>query len=234
MVFHSTLYDGAWERAALEAMTPIFSVTTDLGCSKLGTKTVKNVLLEDWKQCQGRSAELGVKFVTTPPSLPETAVVPEMLVCKVMDENTLAIPSDTRQRWLRDPLRSKEWKEILVQFDKIHTATAVKVPAINQETTGSDSAAAVPQAAADFWAGVFSGSTKSLEELERNCTVSATFPLHNTTLVCKVTEGPEFYLCATTAAGSVDTSSPLLTHGGGQWLIDSKAAKALEAQAQMI
>ena len=237
VIFHSTLYDGAWERAAMEACTPIFSITPDQLCSKLAIKTIKNVILDDWKRGQGRSAELGVKFVPTPPSLPETAEIPELVVCKAIDENTMAIPTDIRQRWLRDPLRSKEWRDILGQFDKMHVVTQQQQQGMSTGAAAAgDAAGSEPgpaQSQADFWAGVFPGSKKKVEDLE-NGHVAATFPLSSGSLVCKVIEGPEFYLCATTAAGNFDTSEPIFTHGGGAWLLESKAAKALEDGTAMM
>lgn len=103
MIFHSTLYDGALERAGIEAQTPVFSITADLLCQKLASKMVRNKLLDDWKKGCGRSAEFGVKFQSAAPSLPEITAVPDMLVCKVFDSNTLVIPTDIRQRFLQDP-----------------------------------------------------------------------------------------------------------------------------------
>ena len=229
MIFHSTLYDGAWERAAVEALTPIFSISADTSCAKLAVKTVKNILLDDWKQGQGRSPEFGVKFVADPPSLPENIQVPEMNLCKIIDEGSLSIPSDVRQRWLRDPLRSKEWRDILAKFDQAHVPRAAAGTGESSGTgaAGSGEAGQAPPGQADFWAGVYPESTRSLEELEKG-NVAATFPLANTSLVCKVVEGPEFFLCGTTSAGTIDTSEALFTHGGGTWILESKAAKALE------
>jgi hypothetical protein len=230
-VFHSTLYDGALERACIEVNVPIFSVSVDVACQKLGTKMVANMLLDSWKRGQAKGPEFSTKFVPDPPSLPEITEVPEMSLCKIMDQNTVAIPSDIRQRFLRDPLRSKEWKAILAEFDK-------RFEAASQRPLGSDEGApaAVANGAAESseagsanpWAGIFRDSPKSLEALE-SMTVSATFPLSSGALVCKITEGPQYYICATTAAGSFGVEEPVFSHGGGTWLLDSKAAKVLQA-----
>ena len=189
---------------------------------------MKNVLLEDWwKQARGRSAELGVKFVSEPPSVPENIAVPELKLCKIVENDTLGIPTDVRQRWLRDPIRSKEWRDMLTKFDRIHAPIAGQAPVTQQADDSQGEASSADSAVQDFWAGVFPDATKSLQVLEQG-TVSATFPLPNSPLVVKVIEGPQFFLCATTAAATLDTSGPLFTHGGGTWLLDSKATKALE------
>ncbi|CAL1152357.1 unnamed protein product [Cladocopium goreaui] len=153
-----------------------------------------------------------------------------------MDQNTVAIPSDIRQRFLRDPLRSKEWKASLAEFDK-------RFEAASQRPLGSDEGApaAVANGAAESseagsanpWAGIFRDSPKSLEALE-SMTVSATFPLSSGALVCKITEGPQYYICATTAAGSFGVEEPVFSHGGGTWMLDSKAAKALQDGPQKV
>ena len=231
IVFHSTLYDGALERACIEADTPIFSVSVDMACQKLGTKMVANMLLDSWKRGQAKGAEFSTKFVADPPSLPEITDIPEMSLCKIMDQTTLAIPSDVRQRFLRDPLRSKEWKVILAEFDK-------RFDAASQRPLGPEAAAAAAAApvangvaadsAANPWSSIFADSPKSLEALE-SMTISATFPLSSGALVCKITEGPQYFICATTAAGSFGVEEPVFSHGGGTWLLDAKAAKALQA-----
>ena len=44
---------------------------------------------------------------------------PELLVL-LQVEGKLAIPQEIRQKFLGDPVRSVEWKAILIKFDKIH------------------------------------------------------------------------------------------------------------------
>ena len=229
VIFHSTLYDAAWEKAAIEAQTPIYSITVDVACQKLATKVVRNMLLEEWKKGEAKGPEFSAKFVADVPSLPEITQVPELALCKIMEPDTLTIPSDIRQRFLRDPLRSKEWKVMLAEFDKKFEAAtegqSAVAPAPNASETNE--AAAGNGAAQDPWAQIFADSPKELEKLEA-MTVSATFPLGSGSMVCKVVEGPQFYICATTAAGSIGVQEALFLHGGGQWLLDSKAAKALQ------
>lgn len=224
MIFHSTLYDGALERAGIEAQTPVFSITADLLCQKLASKMVRNKLLDDWKKGCGRSAEFGVKFQSAAPSLPEITAVPDMLVCKVFDSNTLVIPTDIRQRFLQDPCRSKEWKAILAEFDKAHgphiAATTAPEVAATQAVEASNESLQ--------WSEVFVDSPKTVSDLESKFQVAATFALSSGNLVAKIVEGPHIYICAPAAAGNFDTATPIFAHGGGSWLLDAKATKALQ------
>ena len=43
----------------------------------------------------------------------------------------------------------------------------------------------------------------------------------------KVVEGPKFFLAAP-VAGGLDDQTPVITHGAGTWLLDSKAEKMLK------
>ena len=47
-------------------------------------------------------------------------------------------------------------------------------------------------------------------------------------IVCHVVEGPQFFLPAPTNAGSVLADQAVLGHGGGVWLLDAKASKAIQ------
>lgn len=224
VIFHSTMYDGALERAAIEAQTPVFSVSADAVTHKLSCKIVRNTLLEGWKKGEAKGPEFSVKFVAEPPSLPEITKLPEMTLCKIMDHNTVAIPSDIRQRFLRDPLRSKEWKEILAEFDKKFEATSQGQPAQATPAAETESGAGKPESS---WKDIFPDSPEELTVLDA-MDVSSTFPLGSGSLVCKVIEGPQYFICATTSSGSFDTAEAVFLHNGGTWLLDGKAAKALQ------
>ena len=238
VIFHSTLYDASLENAAIELATPIFSITEDLGCEKMALKLMRQKLLEDWKAGKGPVAEMGVKFQSTPPSLPEVTAVPEMTACKIVGEGesvVLTIPSDLRQKYLQDPLRAPAWKQILAQFDKAHKPKAPVAANPQAPTTPqagdqpmSSSGQVDANSVSAFWKDIFPDSPRTITGLEAKGTAAASFPLSCGDLVCKVLEGPEYYICATSAAGSFTTEQAIFTHGAGVWLLEGKASKAIQ------
>ena len=208
-MFHSTAYDGALERAAINMGLSVFSVSADAACQKLASKRVKTQLLDDWKQ--GTLKVPGPKYISAVPSLPSEAVVPELVVCKHVD-GTLHIPVDIRQKYLTDPVRSAEWKKLLNAFDRSHGVVA---PPPNPD-------------GASTWSQIFTGEPRTLQDLEGQCQVCASFALNGSgSLVFKVVEGPKLFICACTA-GEFSASEPLLCHGAGTWLLDNKAEKAVQ------
>ena len=78
------------------------------------------------------------------------------------------------------------------------------------------------------WSEIFKDCPKTVSDLESKFQVAATFALSSRTLVAKIVEGPHIYICAPAAAGNFDTATPIFAHGGGSWLLDAKATKALQ------
>eukprot|EP00435_Cladocopium_sp_Y103_P022300 s1179_g5.t1 len=243
VVYHSTSYDGCWEKAAVKLGCGVCAATADLGAHKLANKMVRSYLLNEWKSGSGLIS--GQKFVETASNMPDEIMTPEFLLCKMQGEQ-LVLPSDIRQKWLADPLRSKEWKKILSVFDRQHgvqsssAAAAQPVPATpaaapeGQAAAGEDAvpvtegseAAAVPGGP---WATIFADEPKTVEALTQKYDVAATFATNGSSgLVLKVVEGPKLFLCAPLAGSLSWDENALVTHGAGQWLLDAKAAKLIE------
>ena len=227
-MFHSTAYDGALERAAINMGLSVFSVSAEAACQKLASKRVKTQLLDDWKQ--GTLKVPGPKYISAVPSLPSEAVVPELVVCKQVD-GTLHIPVDIRQKYLTDPVRSAEWKKLLNAFDKSHGVVAPPPKPENvtmPSTNGSNGNDGVSDTGASTWSQIFTGEPRTLQDLEGQHQVCASFALNGSgSLVFKVVEGPKLFICACTA-GEFSASEPLLCHGAGTWLLDNKAKKAVQ------
>lgn len=234
MLFHSTLYEGALERARIDLGVPAFAVSVDTVAVKLATKTVRNRLLHEWKKGQSKPEYGNIKFVSEPPCADGASnELPTMQLCKIVGEgadSVLSAPTDIRQKWLGDPAHAPEWRSLLRKFDAKHGA----VPAPRQGVVAASGSQAAPVAAGaslqSDWDNIFSGDPKQIQDLEQKFSkIGATFAIDNGDgLVCYVVEGPQFYLAAPTNAGSFTSSQLLLGHGGGSWLLDAKAAKAIE------
>eukprot|EP00438_Fugacium_kawagutii_P012420 Skav215474 [mRNA] locus=scaffold1089:880060:886109:- [translate_table: standard] len=239
IVFHSTSYDGALEKACVALSCPVWGVTTELACHKLASKLIRGHLLEEWKNDTGLIK--GAKYVQVPPQRPEEVAAPEFLVCKEED-GKLIIPVDVRQKWLQDPCRSAEWKRLLQQFDKIHGAHAevravvapvpsTPPPAQGSATNSSPAPSGVTvEDNADPWKAIFEGEPRTLDDLvNKYGEPSATFSAPGSSgFVIKVVEGPKMFLCAPVAGAMDCNETPLLSHGAGTWLLDNKAEKMMK------
>ena len=185
------------------------------------------MLLQSWKE--GGAHVQGPKFQSNPTGLPDGAVFDpaSLAVCKLV-EDSLIIPSDLRQKYLQDPLRSPEWKQILKKFDAAHGATAV--PAASAPSASAGSIENPAENGEDAWATMFADDPKTVKELEEKFQICSSFALPgNSALVCKVIEGPKLFVCAVTA-GTFDTEQPIILHGAGTWLLDNKAQAAMDNQ----
>ena len=97
-----------------------------------------------------------------PQAAAEGLANPDLTVCK-MEGDTIVIPRDIRDKWLRDPHRSPEWREVLRKFDEVLTseipAAAVAAAAVASATGGEVKQEEAPASvAADPWAAVFPGA----------------------------------------------------------------------------
>lgn len=121
MLFHSTLYEGALERACIDLGVPAFAVSVDTVAVKLATKTVRNRLLDEWKKGQSKPEYGNIKFVSEPPCADGASnELPTMQLCKIVGEgadSVLSVPTDIRQKWLGDPAHAPEWRALLRKFD---------------------------------------------------------------------------------------------------------------------
>eukprot|EP00435_Cladocopium_sp_Y103_P036795 s3891_g9.t1 len=117
-------------------------------------------------------------------------------------------------------------------FDKKHGVSDPVVAAASAQPGNGESEVSVP-AAADAWARIFPDAPKTIESLEKKFPqIAATFPLAcGGGLVCFVCEGPEFYVGAPSSAGTCPSDQVLLGHGGGVWLLDGRATKAIQDTA---
>ncbi|CAK9066119.1 Uncharacterized protein SCF082_LOCUS33720, partial [Durusdinium trenchii] len=228
IIYHATSYDAAWEKAAVQLSCPVIGLTMDLACHKLASKLLRSHLLEEWKRDSGMIK--GARYVPDSPGLPDTVTPPDLLVCKEV-EGKLTIPSDVRQKFLGDPLRSAEWKKLLKSFEKLHgTASTPPAAAPSTPATAPATPAGSPATDASPWKHIFEGEPRTLTDLvakygEPSSTISAP---GSSGFVIKVVEGPKFFLCAPVAGTFDCNEGPVLSHGAGSWLLDTKAEKMLQ------
>ena len=173
----------------------------------------------------------GARYVPDSPGLPDTVTPPDLLVCKEV-EGKLTIPSDVRQKFLGDPLRSAEWKKLLKSFEKLHGSASTPPAAAAPSTpaTAPATPAGSPATDASPWKHIFEGEPRTLTDLvakygEPSSTISAP---GSSGFVIKVVEGPKFFLCAPVAGTFDCNEGPVLSHGAGSWLLDTKAEKMLQ------
>ncbi|CAK9061090.1 Uncharacterized protein SCF082_LOCUS32063, partial [Durusdinium trenchii] len=196
IIYHATSYDAAWEKAAVQLSCPVIGLTMDLACHKLASKLLRSHLLEEWKRDSGMIK--GARYVPDSPGLPDTVTPPDLLVCKEV-EGKLTIPSDVRQKFLGDPLRSAEWKKLLKSFEKLHGTASTPAAAPSTPATAPATPAGSPATDASPWKHIFEGEPRTLTDLvakygEPSSTISAP---GSSGFVIKVVEGPTFFcLCS--------------------------------------
>ena len=172
--------------------------------------------------------------------LPKPISMPELKVCQVVNK-LLIIPKDTRNRFISDPMFGPEWREMLSQFDKLWTSTVgevkVEPPQIspvkkeNPKTEEGGTQVEKKEEEGYDWSGIFKGEPETIEALKAKFTDGITeIPVAssvNPGLTFMLTPGPCLFIAA---AGNdpihmTANTQPVISHGGGVWLLGEKAAK---------
>ena len=167
------------------------------------------------------------------PAVPEP---PTLKICTMVDD-TLNLPRAVRSEWLGDPVRSPEWKKLLVEFDRVF-ASSGDAP---EESSAVVAAAVEPDANAQpfDWASLFPDEPRDAAAFHAKYRNSAVFqsaawcPEVCLYVVDTSTETeehkPKLFL-----EGKNDyllpSTEPILTYGAGQWLMDAKAETWLSDQ----
>ena len=136
----------------------------------------------------------GARYVPDCPGLPDAMTPPALLARKEV-ERKLTIPSDVRQKFLGDPLRSAEWKKLLKSFEKLHGSTSAAPAPATPATPATKEPATSPAAEgadANPWKHIFEGEPRTLTDLvakygEPSSTNSAP---GSSGFVIKIVEGP--------------------------------------------
>lgn len=162
-----------------------------------------------------------------PQSVQQGPAVPELTICKI-DKDSVTIPRDVRDKWLRDPHRSPEWREVLRKFDDVFTLN-IPGPAVTVAAAlavKDEPASAALAQALDPWADVFSDTATAEAQLGQ---VAHSFPHSLSGLTWNLTNDNHLYIVATAVDDTnIDAEQYILAYGAGQWLQDQKATAFLE------
>jgi hypothetical protein len=94
-------------------------------------KNLVNCLVDQWKAGRGplhipsndRYKSWAECSALEPPTEP-----PSLALCRLVDSR-LVLPQEVRAKWLRDPVRSNQWREILSKFDAAYSGAAAETDA---------------------------------------------------------------------------------------------------------
>lgn len=195
--------------------------------------------LKDWKNGTGKVGQLLPKYQPeAPPSEATTPVtLPQLHVCKVENES-LVIPGETRAKYISDPHRGPEWRNLLVKFDRSWSSVGQSVqPQQSQVVSAQPATVEAANAIEDgpseggedtfSWDSIFSDEPKTQEDLEQKLGAGCHKFVITNNLTAVVHEGPKLFYVAS-ADVVVDTDEPTLCFGAGNWVLDAKAERFLQ------
>lgn len=181
-------------------------------------------ICQAWKNNLGPLAGGRIKFERDAPTTVDSGGprAPEMRVCK-LDDRCLSIPRDIRDKWLVDPVRSPQWRDVLRKFDAVF---AVSVP-VNPEV--AEAAVADEVKVEEFdWGKIFPEAVTTEEELGK-LKIETSFQLSVPGAHMNITDKKELYVLATSDEVTLPDNVWIIGYGAGMWLQDEKAKNFLNA-----
>jgi len=205
-------------------------------------KQLVSSLVEQWQSHKGPLSRMSAdKFKpwseAAAAMLEDVQQVPTLHVCKVIDDK-LILPQEVRHRFLRDPVRSNEWRGVLAKFDETYSVESLSAGQANAPSTEGDTTAdnpatstapsaptpaPIPQSAS--W---FPDEPQTLDALKARYANHMQFD-HDTGDLCYfhlVEDEGSVKKLFSVAKGSVQldtTREYMLGHGAGTWLQSGKA-----------
>ena len=239
MVVNGSLYDGCLEKACLKLGCASVSHTDRQNAFQMALTLTKNHLIEMWRKREGVMSDRLPKYK---PQLDEDAgpgapEPPTLKICTMVDD-ILNLPRTVRSEWLGDPVRSPEWKKLLIEFDRTFGS-----PSGPEESSATVPVAVKkpddPTSQAFDWAALFPDEPRDAAAFHAKYRNSAVFQsaawcpevclyVVDTSLETEerkpklFLEGKNDYVLTST--------DPILTYGAGQWLMDAKAETWLNDQ----
>lgn len=147
------------------------------------------------------------------------------------------IPAEVRGKYIQDPHRGPEWRNLLVKFDGKWSSNAQSVQPQGQVVSAEPATVEAELAIQDdesgsvedtfSWDSIFSDEPKTQQELEEKLGAGCHKFVIATNLTAVVHEGPKLFYVAG-ADVVVDTNEPTLCFGAGNWVLDSKAERFLQ------
>jgi hypothetical protein len=181
--------------------------------------------LQAWKKEAGPIGRGSEKYLPDPrpEDMPKSSAQPEFKVLRYdTTSGLLSIPIDVRRRYLEDPLRSPEWRDVLGKFDRIYN-----VPATRLQRAPS---AAEPQPINE--GGPFKDEPLAIAALETKYPKTVvSFDLGNMPCFVTIVDDAGNFKCFIVCKDQechVDRRAYLFSHGVGSWLQDEKASKFMK------
>lgn len=125
LLANATLYDGCVEKVCVEMGITSCSQSDKQGAFSTGLMMVKDKLLELWKKREGPMERKTPRYQPEPPQheLPLEPSLPDFKFCQCVDGN-LVLPRDVPMEFMTDPVRSPEWRKVVLEFDRCFAVTA--------------------------------------------------------------------------------------------------------------
>ena len=237
MVVNGSLYDGCLEKACLKLGCATVSHTDRQNAFQMALTLTKNHLIELWRSREGVMSDRLPKYKpqVDEDAMPAVPEQPSLKICTMVDD-TLNLPRAVRSEWLGDPVRSPEWKKLLIEFDRAFASPGGPAEESSAVTEASEPAA---NAQPFDWAALFPDEPRDAAAFHTKYRNSAVFqsaawcPEMCLYVVDTSTESeeckPKLFLEAKNDY-LLPSTEPILTYGAGQWLMDAKAETWLSDQ----
>lgn len=240
MVVNATMYDACLEKVCINMGIPCVSQSEKQAHFTCALKLTKSHLLSLWKDHSGPMTDKLPRYSAEPSAdvMPASPQEPSLNICSLVD-GSLCLPRNIRVEWLSDPVRSPEWKRMLVEFDRCFGTAAdpASAPAPAADDGNSN------EGAPSFdWATAFEEPTdKEAWHQKYDAKVQGKFtwcPELTAYIVdddpAADPEAPKKYKLFIEAmeAYTLTSTDAFLTYGAGVWLLDAKAESFLNENPQ--
>lgn len=170
--------------------------------------------------------------------VPQGPAVPDLRLCKY-EHGRLNIPPDVRSHFMQCPLFGREWRDILVEFDKDWGTPQAPTPsptrtAENGTPSGPDAKQEQTPVKSEVklehpnfdWKNCFPGAPTTLARLQQKFGSDLTqMPGLTSTCSFYLAAGPELYVVAKSPLHIRADDNQIISHGPGSWLTGDKATK---------
>jgi len=253
LVYNTPCYDACVERclcikptASCLADKPICTASWTSSNDVLAfmQKSIVNCLVEQWKGDKGPLfTALNEKYKPwneATAALENTLVTtPDFKLCKLIDQK-LVLPQEVRERFLRDPVRSNEWRDVLRKFGAVYSTSSGGQPAATAEVAaagvadnGQEPSAAPDAVSCDQW---FPAEPQNFDAFKAQYPRSVSFDHSNGKCFFAMVDIPvegepevsekKLFLVGKEAVTLGELNDGyLLGHAGGTWYQAAKAIK---------
>ena len=169
---------------------------------------------------------------------------PSFHVCKV-ENGALAIPGDTRSKYISCPIRGPEWRGLLQKFDQTWSqvvsseggpsSSTPPRPTMGNANDGGEGEGEHEGGDGDSgemngfdWSSVYVDEPKKKDNFDAKYpTVCHRFSMDDSNLSGVLVEGPKLFVVASGEC-ELDSGTPIVSFGAGTWVLDAKAQNFLD------